>query len=35
MPMETAIVVAVIVLAFAVFGGVLAWADAYTRARKS
>jgi hypothetical protein len=32
--METVIVVSAIVLAFAVFGSVLAWADAYSRGRK-
>ena len=31
MPTETAIAIAGIVLAFAVFAGVLAWADFYTR----
>jgi hypothetical protein len=31
MPTETAIVVAVIVLVFAAFATVLAWADYYTR----
>jgi len=31
MPTETAIVVAGIVLAFAVFSAALAWADYYTR----
>jgi hypothetical protein len=30
MPTETAIIVAAIVLAFAVYAGVLAWADFYT-----
>jgi len=33
MPTETAIIVAAIVLAFAVYAGVLAWADFYTHQR--
>ena len=34
MPIETAVTVALFVLAFALFGSVLAWADIYTRRKK-